>query len=294
MPAICAIVVTYQPEPGLDLEGQVAALREQGAGVLLVDNASEPAARQRIEALAGSTGATTIFNPRNIGLAAALNQGIEHAAAAGYEWLATFDQDSRIMPGYFTAMWGALAAHPQPDRVGIMGPRFLHPGARTSSFAKPGSDLTLPYAPAWQAITSGSVIPLRLFKTVGLFREDFFIDYIDHEFCLRCRLRSWQVIEVGGAVLRHRQGTPKQHRLGWMRPVVTHHTPARYFYQTRNRLVVYREYGAFDPRWLARDLKETIRVYMKMLLFERQRWAKLVAILRGCGHGLIGRMGVAT
>lgn len=293
MPAICAIVVTYQPEPGLDLEGQVAGLREQGAGVLLVDNAPAPAARQRIEALAGSTRATTIFNPRNIGLAAALNQGIEHAAAAGYEWLATFDQDSRIIPGYFTAMWAAQAAHPQPDRVGIMAPRFLHPGARTSSFAKPGSDPTLPYAPAWQAITSGSVMPLRLFKAVGPFRGDFFIEYVDHEFCLRCRRQGWQVIEVSGAVLQHRQGMPVRHRLGWMRPVVMHHLAARYYYQTRNRLVVYRQYGAFDPRWLARDLKETLRVYLKMLLFERQRGAKLVAILRGCWHGLIGRMGVA-
>lgn len=294
MPALCAIVVTYQPESGLDLEGQVASLREQGADVLLVDNASEPAARRRIEALAGSNGAALMVNQRNVGLAAALNQGVEHAAAAGYEWLATFDQDSRIMPEYFTAMWGALAAYPQPDRVGIMGPRFLHPGSRTSSFARTGSDPTLPYAPAWQAITSGSVMPLRLFKSVGPFRSDFFIDYVDHEFCLRCRQQGWQVIEIGGAVLQHRQGTPVRHRLGWMRPVVMHHTAARHYYKARNRLVVYGQYGAFDLSWLARDLKETLRMYTKMMLFERQRVAKFAAVVRGCWHGLTGRMGVAS
>ena len=293
MPAFCAIMVTYQPEAGLDLSAQLSALRKQGARVLLVDNGSEPAAQRRIVALAEATGAELIINPRNLGLAAALNQGVGYAAAHGYEWLATFDQDSRILPDYFNAMWRAHAAYPQPDRIGIMVPRFLHPGSAANSFARPGADPALPYAPAWQAITSGSVMPLRLFQAVGPFRADFFIDYVDHEFCLRCRQRGWQVIEARGAGLEHRQGAPARHRLGWMRPVVMHHSAVRYYYESRNRLVVYRLYGAFDLGWLARDLKETLRVYMKMLLFERQRGAKLVATLRGCWHALTGRMGVA-
>ncbi len=293
MPALCAIIVTYDPEAGLDLVAQVSALCEQGAGVLIIDNGSEPAAQQRIVALAETTAAELIINPQNLGLAAALNQGVKYAAAHGYDWLATFDQDSRIMPEYFSAMWRAHAAHPHPDRIGIMGPRFLHPGSVAHSFAQPGADPALPYAPAWQAITSGSVMPLRLFNAVGPFRADFFIDYVDHEFCLRCRQRGWLVIEARGAVLEHRQGAPVRHRLGRMRPVVMHHSAVRYYYQTRNRLVVYRLYGSFDLGWLARDLKETLRVYVKMLLFERQRGAKLAATLRGCWHALTGRMGVA-
>lgn len=293
MPALCAIVVTYQPEPGLDLGAQVSALREQGAEVLLVDNGSEPAARRRIEGLAAAAGISLLANPRNLGLAAALNQGVEHAAAHGFEWLATFDQDSRIMPEYFAAMWRAHAAHPQPDRVGIMVPRLTTPGFADDSFAVPGSDPARPYAPVWQAITSGSLMPVRLFRAVGPFRADFFIDYVDHEFCLRCRQRGWLVIEARGAVLQHQQGQPVRHRLGWMRPVVTHHSPMRHYYRARNRLAVYRQYGGFDPYWLARDLKETLRNNAKLVLFERQRGAKLASILRGCWHGLIGRTGEA-
>jgi rhamnosyltransferase len=273
------------------LDAQVSALREQGAAVLLVDNGSEPAARRRIEALAETTGASLLANPRNLGLAAALNQGVQHAMAHGFEWLATFDQDSRILPGYFAAMWRAHAAHPHPARVGIMVPQFDNQGIAANSFAKPGSDPALPYAPAWQAITSGSLMPVRLFNAVGPFRADFFIDYVDHEFCLRCRQRGWLVIEARGALLQHRLGMPVQHRLGWMRPVVTHHTPLRHYYRARNRLAVYRQYGGFDPCWLARDLKETLRNYAKLVLFERQRGAKLAFILRGCWHGLTGRMG---
>lgn len=36
-------------------------------------------------------------------------------------------------------------------------------------------------------ITSGMLIPLSLFGKIGMFREDYFIDSVDHEFCLRAR-----------------------------------------------------------------------------------------------------------
>lgn len=294
MPALCAVIITHHPEPGLDLAGHVTALREQEARVLLVDNGSTAQELTQLKRLVGEPGVDLLANPENRGLAAALNQGVEWAEMHGFEWLAVFDQDSRIAPGYFRAMQGAVAVHPQSERLAIIAPRLWHDQLqRSDSFAVPEADPNLPYAPAWQAITSGSLMPVRLFKAVGPFRADFFIDYVDHEFCLRCRQRGWLVIEARGALLQHRLGTPVQHRLGWMRPVVTHHPPLRHYYRARNRMAVYRQYGGFDLYWLARDLKETLRNYAKLVLFEKQRGAKLAAILRGCWHGLTGRMGVA-
>jgi rhamnosyltransferase len=100
-------------------------------------------------------------------------------------------------------------------------------------------------------------------------------------------------MEARDAVLDHRYGQPTRHRLGWMRPLVTNHAAVRRYYQARNRLVVYRDYARFDPRWLVADLREFLRDTAKIVCFEQQRAAKLVAILRGGWDGWRGRMGPA-
>ena len=35
---------------------------------------------------------------------------------------------------------------------------------------------------------------LKIYKQVGLFRDDFFIDYIDTEYCLRIRQQGFNII----------------------------------------------------------------------------------------------------
>lgn len=38
-----------------------------------------------------------------------------------------------------------------------------------------------------EVISSGSLIPISLFNSLGLFRDDFFIDFVDYEWCWRAR-----------------------------------------------------------------------------------------------------------
>lgn len=279
--------------PGPDFGTNLAALRAQVGGVLVVDNGSGPVLAERLEAWRAG-GGEALFNEVNLGIATALNQGVAWARSRGYAWIATFDQDSCVTPGMFVALGEALAAAPRQDRVAIIAPRLRDVRAGTfHSFAKAAVRDAAPFSEVRLLATSGNVIPLCVFDDVGTYREDFFIDYVDQEFCLRCRRRGWVLLESRDAVLDHRYGQPTRHRLAWMRPLVTNHAATRRYYQARNRLVVYRRHADFDPRWVWDDLREFLRDAVKIVLFEQQRAEKLRAILRGTWHGLRGRLGPA-
>ena len=79
--AVFAVVVTHRPQMTA-LEALLRALRPQVGGLVVVDNAS-PDPGDALPALARAHAAALIANPRNLGVAAGLNQGIERARAEG-------------------------------------------------------------------------------------------------------------------------------------------------------------------------------------------------------------------
>ena len=52
-----------------------------------------------------------------------------------------------------------------------------------------------------------------------------------------------------------------------------------------------RQYALRFPHWFLYELVASFYIFMKMLLFESQKTAKLWAVLRGTLDGLRGRMG---
>src|SRR5207247_5575398 len=114
-PIVCALVITYRPPSSL--LANLEKLRRQVKEVVLIDNGSGPESAPLLVTAERSAGIRVIRNQTNLGIAAALNQGIRHAIEAGYPWVATFDQDSTVTAGFFTAMFSALEAGPDKERV---------------------------------------------------------------------------------------------------------------------------------------------------------------------------------
>jgi len=83
--------------------------------VLVVDNASSAADRERLGAL--PDGVRRIDSPENLGYAGAANLGFEHAKG---RYLCLLNPDIVVLPGAIGAMAGYLARH---DDVGLVGPR---------------------------------------------------------------------------------------------------------------------------------------------------------------------------
>jgi rhamnosyltransferase len=292
---LCAVVVAYHPDPDV-VENLHALVRECGR-VLVVDNGSNTDAQTAMTAVPG---VTLLPQGRNLGLAVALNLGLDRAGELGFTWAVTFDQDSRPEPGFVQALWAMHLAHPAAavvaPRIREIGGvdenhyRWLRPRHRPPFFALecchvPG------LAAVTIAVTSGSLMELVEWRRLGRFEAGFFIDYIDIDYCLRVVRAGRRVAVAHDAVLAHRLGARRKRVLFGrdFRPM--HHAPFRHYYMARNRIIVWRRHALAVPHWVAFDLSFAVYNYTRVLLFEDQRWAKFKAIVRGTWHGLMGKKG---
>jgi rhamnosyltransferase len=286
--AVLAVVVTYHPPP--ELADHLRAIRRQVGALVVVDNGSPD--WQRTEALCADMGASFIRNLRNEGIARALNQGAEQAQAGGYRWLAMFDQDSSLPDGTITALVALAAHHPHAERVGIVATSFRdrHLGR---SYHDPAN--TLVDGADWREvrtlITSGSLVCVDTFARVGGFDERLFIDFVDHEHCLRLRRAGWLLVQSKNIFLDHAIGRLSAHRFLGRTVHCSNHSPARRYYITRNQLEYYRRCLFHEPYQAFWGVSNLVMRSVLVVLYEEHRPAKARAILRGLWHFAIRRFG---
>jgi rhamnosyltransferase len=284
---VCAVVVTYHP--GQELPVRLATLAEQVEHIIIIDNASDPAERDMMRRLADGRRIELIENQNNLGVAAALNIGAARASQRGQCWLLTMDQDTAVHPDLLSGMSEAYRACPFRDRVAVIAANFMVANYG-DLFVRAGRDGP-PFVERATAITSGSLVSLPDLEAAGGFREDFFIDFVDHEYCLRLRSMGRKIIYTSRPLMDHAIGQPRRYRLLWFRPASSNHSPLRRYYMTRNRLVTAWTYAVREPKAVAADLYRILGEAVLVTLFEDRKWPKLRAIFLGACHAVMGRMG---
>ncbi len=275
----CVAIVTFNPSVAYVRE-TVRLFRSQGIDVLVVDNGSSNAAELGL-ALEGLS--TLVRNPENEGIAAALNRSLRLAREGGYANLLTLDQDSRPEPSICHELEARLRLTPDPDRVLLVAPHYRD---RKFSPRKRG------VSPSLTAITSGSLVNVAAATAIGGFLDKLFIDFVDHEFCLRGLTIGYSVEFLDQELLDHQVGDISAIRIPFVKTLfTTNHSPVRRYYQYRNRLFVYRRYFRRFPRWVARSALAGMRTLALILLFERSKGAKLRMVFRGILDFFRGRYG---
>jgi rhamnosyltransferase len=286
---VCGVVVTYFPKAGC--AANLAAIRSQVDHLFVIDNGSSGQSLQPIETAVAKLGATIVPMGGNLGIAAALNRGLQLARQHGYGWLATFDQDSQPLPHMIEAMCRALQCCPQSEHVAVIAPRYID--ARLGVTVK--QDAGEAAGAGWRIIpstmTSGNLVDVHAATALGGFDESLFMDYVDHDFSLRLNRQGLRVLEASGAQLLHSLGQITEHRLLWKRVKVTNHSAVRRYYMSRNRFILWRRYWRSAPAWVRRDIRGFLTESLGILLFERGRWAKLGMIVRGIADALRGVRG---
>jgi rhamnosyltransferase len=291
MAKTCGVVVTYQPAGSVI--GNVKLLSDQFPAVVIVDNGSADSFQSLLAELEAMTGVSLVRNPSNLGIAAALNLGIRQAQKMGFEWVATFDQDSTITPDYIESMMSAHEACPLRGQVALISP--VHCASEKEWLEREKAALPSPYSMLWVAMTSGSLIKMKVFDE-GLWYDDaLFIDYVDFDFCLRLGQRGYKTIQSARSCLIHNLGTLEKHSFLGLFPVsIKSHSATRYYYIMRNRLVMYRRFAMRFPMWAAHDMLWLCMDWAKILLFESDKTAKLINAIKGFGDGIRGRLGPFT
>jgi rhamnosyltransferase len=285
--ATCAVFVSYHPDPSF--LSNIRAVVPQVGATIIVDNGSTGAAADIVARAAELPKVRVIHCGENLGLGAALNIGVAEARSRGCEWIVTFDQDSSAPAGYVDELISAINSYERRERVAVVGPVYVDQGTGLrTSFARSSAGNI---ARVETTLTSGSLVRASVFDVVGPFDEGFFIDYLDIEFCLRCAMHGYDVIQASAARLGHNLGRSVVRRVLWKKFGVTNHSALRRYYIARNRLAVYRRYASRRPGWVIRDVYSFVREVAKFLCFEDDRRAKAAATLRGVRDGIRGVTG---
>ncbi|MFN2544502.1 MAG: glycosyltransferase [Actinomycetota bacterium] len=277
-----AVIVAHEPDDGFlrRLEPAVA----QVGGVVIVDNSTSAGGRERVASVARAVGADLRGEGRNVGLGAALNAGLARAGELGFRWVLCLDQDTEALPTMMKTLAAAFDDHPEPELVAVVG-------SRSVDDEPPAGSANRNWVARSDVMTAGSLIDVAAAKDVGSFREDFFIDYVDFEMCLRLRSRGYRVIVAVEPTMVHGAGRPRWHRILGTSVLTSHHDADRRYSMTRNRLVVWRRYVRTDPRFVLDDVIRFCKEMAKMLLVESDRLRKLRGVAHGVLDALRGRMG---
>ena len=226
-----------------------------------------------------------ISNRANKGIALALNQGLDFAAQREFPWLLTLDQDTHCyadMVSILTKAYTQCEAAPA-----VIGANYLD---RLNQRIKVKPKNSREYIVQKTVITSGCLVDVFTAKNINGFREDFFIDQVDHEFCLRMRSAGKQVVISSKPAMEHGVG---QSGGAWIPLLGTlpNHPPIRKYYIARNTVVTVAQYWRFEPVWCAKRMTRLFLGLFEMALMETHRLRKVRAFFNGIADGLRQRMG---
>lgn len=176
------------------------------------------------------------FNGINEGIAVPLNIIANKCISEGYSWLLTMDQDSTF-GDYFT-LGIPDEINNNLDLVGVISPRHI----TCSNYGGFNSELSIGEGVSYAetVMTSGNLINLNAFKTVGGFEERFFIDCVDWDFCIKMSLNHFLIVINNSLPLMHELGEPIVgiNPITKREKIVYNHGFKRRYYITRNKLLL--------------------------------------------------------
>jgi rhamnosyltransferase len=296
--SIASVTVVYNGAAAI--RQHLDALKKQTHSldeIILVNNASTD---DTLSILAASYPEISILNlPTNTGVGGGLAAGLEYALKNKHDWIWLFDQDSRPEPNSLDDLLSGLSLVSTAQSVAILAPLCMHPETKMvfRGFNWNKSRLVLapvpdqPVAFVDSVITSGSLIRKDAVEEAGLPRADFFMDFVDHEHCLRLRRHGFSIAMVRNSIVHHSLGEPKTFHFFGKTKFWTDHAPWREYYKTRNEIfTVWRFYPQLAAKFFA--LSRLLRHAAALLIFGKRKNACLAMMLRGLLDGRAGRLGI--
>lgn len=213
-----------------------------------------------------------IPNCENLGIAVALNMAAKRAIEDNFNWLLTMDQDSKFEIGDLKILEQYIYENDTKD-VGIVGAYQKIKAISEEEIPKENySDVEL-------IMTSGNLLNLDIYKKIGEFREDFFIDAVDLEYCIRIKKSNYKIIRNNYVLLNHELGDIKSHRFLWKKKFVTNHNYIRRYYIMRNNLYISKIYD--DAKYKRDFLLGQFKELVKIILYEKDKYKKIRSMYRG-------------
>jgi rhamnosyltransferase len=135
-------------------------------------------------------------------------------------------------------------------------------------------------------ITSGSIINVDVYRKLGPFDENLFIDEVDHEYCYRAILKNYAVVQMSNIYMNHSPGYFELHHSLKNLEVTSRrlHSASRMYYMVRKFLYVKEKYGKYLPKSIHSSRKALLVQIKNNLLYNKERLSVLKYIPKGYKH----------
>jgi len=258
---ILGILVTYNPDIE-ELKANLYQIVSQVNKLVVFDNHSDNI--DEIQKLSISLKFDLILNNHNSGLGVAYNTVLKRESKK-YKYFVTFDQDTLIPDNTIYRLELILE---NDSLIGVVGPLY---SSETSlgEFGKLVKKHVI--------IQSCALFRMDLYNCIGGFNEQYFIDSIDFEYCLR-------ILSTGYKVIRCHYITIK-HNLGNSIPLIgnidyTSHNNLRVYYMSRNHWDLTKKYFVKYPFFIMKKNLFFIVDMLKIIFLERD-FIKLRFMING-------------
>lgn len=276
---ICAGIITYNPTL-TDVSTCLEALCNQVERVIIVDNASKNV-KSLQEVVSKYANVTLVKNSQNIGFAKALTQVFEWAKSQGFNWVLTLNDDS-VVPSNMISEYKKILEN--------QGSLVNQKNAKNSKIAivcsllKNRLDGTILHSKCHEdeCITSGSLTSVEAWAKIGGFDEWLEIDGVDFDFSRRLVRAGWKIVECQNVIMEHQIGKARSINLIIKHPIVWNHNAKRKYYIARNMQVVDYKMGTYS---YAKSLRAVVRDMIFVALWEKNKFAKIRAMIRGFKDG---------
>lgn len=279
---LAAVLTAYHPDERLAAVVDAALLT--CTTVIVVDNtpADEVSAADKL----ADPRVRVVRSAGNVGVGGGLNTGLRELPQDA-EAVLFLDQDSVLSE----ELVRGLVAHLEDQKVAIAAPEPWDEANASHYATFAGMRSTVSDRDA--VITSGMVVRKSAIEEVGGFREDFFMDYVDMDFCLRIRRTGARIVQDQSLRLPHSIGDRREHSLLFAKVPVIHYPAWRHYWIARNGLILIRENLRREPVWTVKTALYLIRWITVTVLFEPARISCAGAFLRGLRDGVSRRVSAA-
>lgn len=260
---LCGCVVWYNPTD--EDKNNIKTYLNYVDKLFIIDNSLKENYIEKIEKI------EYICLYDNLGIAEALNIACRKAILEKYEWILTMDQDSRFNEN-FNSYKQECIKKIKDKSIALLSPSIIL-DKKTGYIEK--------------TITSGNILNLKIWKEVGGFKSDFFIDEVDFEFCTKLVLKGYKIYKFKNIVLDHKIGNSFNIKIFGIKTYCMNHSHIRKYYIIRNRLFMRKMY----PQMTKRYLLHIVLDFYKVIFYEKEKIKKIKYMCYGVNDYLKNKKG---
>lgn len=265
---LCFIIPTYNPSK--NFHDVIKKILKFKAKIFIFDNHSEN--KTYLNKLEGIE---IEYSNANYGYGHGINFFLKKYINR-FQWFCMLDQDSILDINFFEYVNQYIDI--KNKFIGLIGTNVCYKGTNKNLL---NLDIAKSFYYQKTLICSGSIISKEHIKKVGFLKSDFFMEYIDVEYCLRLESNGFKNVISSKVFLIQEFG--KNEIINFFGRVISidNHNPMRYFYRARNLKYCMIKYFKTQKKVILIHIYNFIKMLIKILIFERQKFPKIFQILRG-------------